>query len=247
MQRNLRKSFSQPEQQAASISFQMHYGRKFLEAGDEVIISELEHHSNIVPWQMICQEKGARLKVIPIDEQGNLIVDAFKDIINNKTKVVAVNHISNALGTINPVKEIVAIAHAYGAVVLLDGAQASAHVDIDVQELDCDFYAFSAHKLFGPTGVGVLYGKRKHLEAMDPYQGGGEMISEVSFEKTTYNDIPYKFEAGTPNIADVIAFKEAITFVNSLGNKSNLLRSRATVAGHSNGATQENSRLKNYW
>jgi cysteine desulfurase/selenocysteine lyase len=172
---------------------------------------------------MICQEKGARLKVIPIDEQGNLIVDAFKDIINNKTKVVAVNHISNALGTINPVKEIVAIAHAYGAVVLLDGAQASAHVDIDVQELDCDFYAFSAHKLFGPTGVGVLYGKRKHLEAMNPYQGGGEMISEVSFEKTTYNDIPYKFEAGTPNIADVIAFKEAITFVNSLGNKSNLL------------------------
>jgi cysteine desulfurase/selenocysteine lyase len=199
------------------------FGRKFLEAGDEVVISELEHHSNIVPWQMICQEKGARLKVIPIDEQGNLIVDAFKDIINNKTKVVAVNHISNALGTINPVKEIVAIAHAYGAVVLLDGAQASAHVDIDVQELDCDFYAFSAHKLFGPTGVGVLYGKRKHLEAMDPYQGGGEMISEVSFEKTTYNDIPYKFEAGTPNIADVIAFKEAITFVNSLGNKSNLL------------------------
>jgi cysteine desulfurase/selenocysteine lyase len=172
---------------------------------------------------MICQEKGARLKVISIDEQGNLIVDAFKDIINNKTKVVAVNHISNALGTINPVKEIVAIAHAYGAVVLLDGAQASAHVDIDVQELDCDFYAFSAHKLFGPTGVGVLYGKRKHLEAMNPYQGGGEMISEVSFEKTTYNDIPYKFEAGTPNIADVIAFKEAITFVNSLGNKSNLL------------------------
>jgi cysteine desulfurase/selenocysteine lyase len=199
------------------------FGRKFLEPGDEVIISELEHHSNIVPWQMICQEKGARLKVIPIDEQGNLLVDVFKEIINNKTKIVAVNHISNALGTINPVKDIVAIAHAYGAVVLLDGAQASAHVDIDVHELDCDFYAFSAHKLFGPTGVGVLYGKRKHLEAMDPYQGGGEMISEVSFEKTTYNDIPYKFEAGTPNIADVIAFKEAITFVNSLGDKSNLL------------------------
>lgn len=200
------------------------FGRKFLESGDEVIISELEHHSNIVPWQMICQEKGARLKVIPIDEQGNLLIDTFKEIINNKTKIVAVNHISNALGTINPVQDIVTIAHSYGAVVLLDGAQASAHVDIDVQALNCDFYAFSAHKLFGPTGVGVLYGKRKHLEAMDPYQGGGEMISEVSFEKTTYNDIPYKFEAGTPNIADVIAFKEAITFVNSLGDKSDLLR-----------------------
>ena len=200
------------------------YGRKFLKAGDEVIISCLEHHSNIVPWQMICQEKGAILKVIPVDEDGNLIMDEYKKIISEKTKIVAVNHISNALGTINPVKEIIDIAHDYGAVTLLDGAQASAHVDIDVQELDCDFYAFSAHKLFGPSGVGVLYGKRKHLEAMDPYQGGGEMIKEVTFEKTTYTDIPYKFEAGTPNIADVVAFREAMVFVKSLGSKNELLQ-----------------------
>jgi cysteine desulfurase/selenocysteine lyase len=200
------------------------YGRKFLEAGDEVIISELEHHSNIVPWQMICNEKRARLKVIPVDDDGNLRLDAFKEIINNKTRIVAVNHISNSLGTINPVKEIVEVARSFGALILLDGAQASAHVDIDVQELDCDFYAFSAHKLFGPTGVGILYGKRKILEAMDPYQGGGEMIKDVSFEKTSYGEIPYKFEAGTPNIADVIAFKEAIRFVESLGKKEDLLR-----------------------
>ena len=200
------------------------YGRKFLKAGDEVIISCLEHHSNIVPWQMICQEKGAILKVIPVDEDGNLIMDEYKKIISEKTKIVAVNHISNALGTINPVKEIINIAHDYGSVTLLDGAQASAHVDIDVQELDCDFYAFSAHKLFGPSGVGVLYGKRKHLEAMDPYQGGGEMIKEVTFEKTTYTDIPYKFEAGTPNIADVVAFREAMVFVKSLGSKNELLQ-----------------------
>jgi cysteine desulfurase/selenocysteine lyase len=200
------------------------YGRKFLRAGDEVIISELEHHSNIVPWQMICHEKGAVLKVIPVDDKGNLVMEAYKNIISEKTKIVAVNHISNSLGTINPVKEIVDIAHSFGAVILLDGAQATAHVDIDVQHLDCDFYAFSAHKLYGPTGVGVLYGKRKHLEAMDPYQGGGEMIKEVTFEKTTYNDIPYKFEAGTPNIADVIAFREALIFVNSLGSKDDLLQ-----------------------
>ncbi len=200
------------------------YGRKFLEPGDEVIISELEHHSNIVPWQMICQERGANLKVIPIDDDGNLLLDEFRKLIGDKTKIVAVNHISNSLGTINPVEEIVEIAHSAGTVVLLDGAQASAHVDIDVQNLDCDFYAFSAHKIFGPTGLGVLYGKRKLLEAMDPYQGGGEMIKEVTFEKTTYGEIPYKFEAGTPNIADVIAFKEAINFVESLGKKEDLLR-----------------------
>ncbi len=200
------------------------YGRKFLEPGDEVVISEMEHHSNIVPWQMICQEKGAKLKVIPIDDDGNLLIESFRDLISNKTRIVAVNHISNSLGTINPVKQIVEIAHSVGAVVLLDGAQASAHIDIDVQDLDCDFYAFSAHKLFGPTGVGILYGKRNILEAMDPYQGGGEMIKEVTFEKTTYGDIPYKFEAGTPNIADVIAFKEAIRFIDSLGKKEDLLR-----------------------
>ena len=200
------------------------FGRKFLNPGDEVIISELEHHSNIVPWQMICQERGAKLKAIPIDGKGDLNIDAFKNLLTEKTKIVAVNHVSNSLGTINPVKEIIQSAHATGAVVLIDGAQASAHLDIDVQELDCDFYAFSAHKLYGPTGVGVLYGKRKLLESMDPYQGGGEMIKEVTIAKTTYSDIPYKFEAGTPNIADVVAFNEAINFVKGLGSKSNILR-----------------------
>ena len=200
------------------------FGRKFLDPEDEVIISELEHHSNIVPWQMICQERGAKLKAIPIDGKGDLNIDAFKNLLTEKTKIVAVNHVSNSLGTINPVKEIIQSAHATGAVVLIDGAQASAHLDIDVQELDCDFYAFSAHKLYGPTGVGVLYGKRKLLESMDPYQGGGEMIKEVTIAKTTYSDIPYKFEAGTPNIADVVAFNEAINFVKGLGSKSNILR-----------------------
>lgn len=199
------------------------YGRKFLNAGDEVIISELEHHSNIVPWQLICQERGAVLKVIPIDSLGDLDLNAYKKLISSKTKIVAVNHISNALGTINPVMEIIKIAHDSGALVLLDGAQATAHVDIDVQELDCDFYAFSAHKLYGPTGVGILYGKRKILESMDPYKGGGEMIKEVTFEKTTFADLPYKFEAGTPNIADVIAFNEALKFVIHLGDKQDIL------------------------
>jgi len=200
------------------------FGRKLLHPGDEVIISELEHHSNIVPWQLICQEKGARLRIIPVDEQGDLDLSAFRKLLSAKTKIVAVNHVSNSLGTINPVKEIVKSAHESGAVVLLDGAQASAHLDIDVQALDCDFYAFSAHKIFGPTGVGVLYGKRQLLESMDPYQGGGEMIREVTFEKTTYGEIPYKFEAGTPNIADVVAFNEALNFVKQLGDKEEILR-----------------------
>jgi cysteine desulfurase/selenocysteine lyase len=200
------------------------WGRRYLHPGDEVIISAMEHHSNIVPWQMICQEKGVTLKIIPVDDQGNLLLEELKQLITAKTKLVAVNHISNSLGTINPVKEVIKIARQNEALVLLDGAQAAAHVDIDVQELDCDFYAFSAHKLFGPTGVGVLYGKRKHLEVMDAYQGGGEMIKEVTFEKTTYNDIPYKFEAGTPNIADVVAFREAIRFVNGIGKKEDILK-----------------------
>ncbi len=199
------------------------YGRKFLQKGDQVIISELEHHSNIVPWQLICEEKEAELKVIPIDENGDLDIQSFESIIGDKTKIVSINHVSNALGTINPVEEVVQIAHEYGAVVMIDGAQASAHVDIDVQKLDCDFYAFSAHKLYGPTGVGVLYGKRALLESMSPYKGGGEMIKEVTFEKTTFNDIPYKFEAGTPNIADVIAFKVALSFVEDLGDKKDIL------------------------
>ncbi|WP_339753989.1 cysteine desulfurase [Algoriphagus aquimarinus] len=193
------------------------FGRKFIGSGDEIIISTLEHHSNIVPWQMLCEEKGATLKVIPINDAGEILFDEFEKLLSPKTKLVSIVHASNALGTINPVKKVIAAAHAVGAKVLLDGAQSISHLTVDVQELDCDFLAFSAHKLYGPTGLGVLYGKREVLEAMPPYQGGGEMIKEVTFEKTTYNDIPFKFEAGTPNIGDVIAFKAALEFVNALG------------------------------
>ena len=193
------------------------YGRAFLKAGDEVIISGLEHHSNIVPWQMICEEKGAILKVIPVTEIGEIDLNAFIKLLSSRTKLVAVNHASNSLGTINPVKEIIRLAHEAGAVALIDGAQAAAHLEIDVQDIDCDFYCISSHKMYGPTGTGILYGKKDLLEKMPPYMGGGEMIKEVTFAKTTYNDLPYKFEAGTPNIADVIALKEAISFINDLG------------------------------
>jgi cysteine desulfurase / selenocysteine lyase len=196
------------------------YGRAFLQEGDEVIISGLEHHSNIVPWQMICEEKKALLKVIPITEIGEMDLDAYRKLLSSKTKIVAVNHASNSLGTINPIKEIIDAAHHYGAVVLIDGAQAAAHLDIDVQQLDCDFYCISSHKMYGPTGTGILYGKKELLEKMPPYMGGGEMIKEVTFAKTIYNDIPYKFEAGTPNIADVIALNEAILFINELGKEN---------------------------
>jgi cysteine desulfurase / selenocysteine lyase len=196
------------------------YGRAFLKEGDEVIISNLEHHSNIVPWQLICEEKKAKLKVIPVSQHGELNLEAYKTLLTSKTKVVAVNHASNSLGTINPIKEIIRLAHEAGAVVLIDGAQAGAHIVIDVQDLDCDFYCLSSHKMFGPTGTGILYGKRALLEAMPPYQGGGEMIKDVTFEKTTYNDLPYKFEAGTPNIGDVIAFREAIEFINEIGKEN---------------------------
>ncbi|MTI38643.1 cysteine desulfurase [Fulvivirga lutimaris] len=193
------------------------FGRKFLNAGDEIIISGLEHHSNIVPWQLIAEERGANIKVIEVKDDGSLDIDQYKSLLSDKTKLVAVNHASNSLGTINPVKEIIDEAHKVGAKVLIDGAQATAHLDIDVQALDCDFYAISAHKCYGPTGTGALYGKRELLEAMPPYQGGGEMIKDVSFEKTTFNDIPYKFEAGTPNIGDVVAFKTALDFITELG------------------------------
>lgn len=196
------------------------YGRAFLKEGDEVIISGLEHHSNIVPWQMICEEKKAILKIIPVTEIGEIDLGAYHKLLSPKTKIVAVNHASNSLGTINPIKEITTAAHQYGAVVLIDGAQASAHLHIDVQELDCDFYCISSHKMYGPTGTGILYGKKDLLEKMPPYMGGGEMIKEVIFAKTTYNDLPYKFEAGTPNIADVIALNEAITFINELGKEN---------------------------
>jgi len=193
------------------------YGRQVLTPGDEIIISGLEHHSNIVPWQLIAEERQAHIKVIPVKENGELDLEGYKKLLTAKTKIVAVNHASNILGTINPIKKIIDEAHKVDAKVLIDGAQASAHVEIDVQDLDCDFYAISAHKVYGPTGTGALYGKRELLESMPPYQGGGEMIKDVSFEKTTYNHIPYKFEAGTPNIADVIGFDAAIQFVENTG------------------------------
>lgn len=193
------------------------YGRKFLKEGDEVIISTMEHHSNIVPWQMLCEEKGCILKVIPINDEGELLMDEYEKLLTEKTKFVSVVHVSNALGTINPIKEIIAKAHAVGAKVLIDGAQASSHIEIDVQDLDCDFYSLSLHKIYGPTGMGILYGKRDLLNAMPPYRGGGEMIKEVTFAKTTYNELPYKFEAGTPNIADVVAAKFALDYVDALG------------------------------
>lgn len=198
------------------------FGRRFIASGDEIMISSLEHHSNIVPWQMLCEEKGAVLKIIPINDKGEILLDEFDKLLSPRTKLVSVVHVSNALGTVNPVKYIIDKAHSVGAKVLLDGAQSSSHLTIDVQALNCDFFAFSAHKIYGPTGLGVLYGKRDVLESMPPYMGGGEMIKEVTFEKTTYNEIPFKFEAGTPNIADVIAFQKSLEFVNGLG-KSNVV------------------------
>lgn len=196
------------------------YGRAFIKEGDEIIITNLEHHSNIVPWQLVCEEKNAKLKVIPVSREGELNLEAYKTLLSKRTKIVAVNHASNSLGTINPIKEIIQLAHEVGAVVLIDGAQAGAHLNIDVQDLDCDFYCLSSHKMFGPTGTGILYGKRSLLEKMPPYHGGGEMIKDVTFEKTTYNDLPYKFEAGTPNIADVVAYRHAMEFINELGKEN---------------------------
>jgi len=180
----------------------------------------MEHHSNIVPWQMLCLEKKAKLKIIPVDDTGELMVDEFEKLITPKTKIVSVVHASNSLGTINPVKEIIEIAHQHNIIVLVDGAQSAVHLDIDVQDMDCDFFVLSGHKIYGPTGVGVLYGKKELLEEMPPYMGGGEMIKEVTFDKTTYNDLPYKFEAGTPNIADTVALKAALDFVNEIGKEN---------------------------
>lgn len=216
------------------------YGRAFVKEGDEIIISALEHHSNIVPWQLVCEEKKAKLKIIPVTENGELRLDVFKTLLSSKTKIVSVNHASNSLGTINPVKEIITLAHDAGAVVLIDGAQAGAHLAIDVQDLDADFYCLSSHKMYGPTGTGILYGKRELLEKMPPYQGGGEMIKDVTFEETTYNDLPYKFEAGTPNIADVVAYRHAMEFILELG--------RENIAAHEHEllvyATEQISKLK---
>ena len=191
--------------------------KKILKKNDEIIISQLEHHSNIVPWQMLCEETGAKIKVIPINNNGELIIDEFEKLLNSKTKLVFVNHVSNALGTINPIKSIISKAHEYGAAVLIDGAQASSHIKADLQELDVDFYTTSAHKLCGPTGIGMLFGKKEWLNKMPPYQGGGEMISEVTFEKTTYAELPHKFEAGTPNIVGAIGFGASLDYLNNIG------------------------------
>ncbi|HEU4633035.1 MAG TPA: cysteine desulfurase [Flavisolibacter sp.] len=206
------------------------WGRQNIGAGDEVIVSAMEHHSNIVPWYILCEEKGAVLKVIPINENGELRLDEFEKLLSERTKLVAVGHVSNALGTINPVKAIIQKAHAGGAVVLVDGAQSTVHLDIDVQDMDCDFFVFSSHKIYGPTGVGVLYGKRHLLEAMPPYQGGGEMIKDVCFEKITYNELPYKYEAGTPNIADTVAFKAALDFTKQVGKEKIRLHENELLA-----------------
>lgn len=192
------------------------YGRSFLKAGDEIIVSAMEHHSNIVPWQMLCEQVSARLRVVPINHDGELIVDEFRRLLNERTKFVSITHVSNALGTVVPVKEIVKLAHAVGVPVLLDGAQAVPHLKVDVQEIGCDFYAFSGHKMFGPTGVGVLYGRADLLDKMPPYQGGGDMISLVTFEKTHYNVLPYKFEAGTPHIAGGIGLGAAVDYLAGL-------------------------------
>jgi cysteine desulfurase/selenocysteine lyase len=205
------------------------FGRANFKTGDVILVSNLEHHSNIVPWQMIAQETGAEVQVIPVDDLGVLDIAAYQSLLSPKVKLVAVNHVSNAIGTINPIKQMIELAHQVGAKVLIDGAQSVAHFEIDVQEYDMDFLAFSAHKLFGPTGVGVLYGKRELLEAMPPYQGGGEMIKEVSFSGTTYNELPYKFEAGTPNIADVYAFGFALDYLKSLPKNAVWVQEKALL------------------
>ena len=206
------------------------WGGAHISAGDEVLITHMEHHSNIVPWQMLCERVGATLKVAPINERGELIMDAFEALLSERTRLVGVVHMSNALGTINPVETIIKKAHAVGAKVLVDGAQAAAHLAVDVQALDCDFYVTSAHKMYGPTGIGILIGKEAILQSMPPYQGGGDMILTVSFEKTEYNDIPYKFEAGTPHIAGAIGFGKAIEYIDSIGFDAIAKREKALLA-----------------
>ena len=219
------------------------YARHNLQESDEVIISGMEHHSNIVPWQIICEEKNAKLKVIPVNDNGELLIDEYKNLLSDRTKIVSVNHVSNAMGTVNPVKEIIQLAHEKGAVVLIDGAQSTMHLDIDVQKMDCDFFAFSSHKLLGPTGMGILYGKKALLEAMPVFNAGGEMIKEVTFEKTTYNELPYKFEAGTPNIADAIALKPAIDYINKIG-KENIRKHEDLLLLHATEKLREVDGLK---
>lgn len=193
------------------------FGEAFVREGDEIVVTEMEHHSNIVPWQMMCERKGAKLKVIPITDDGRLCIDTYRQMLNEKTRLVCCTHVSNVLGTINPVKEIVKIAHSNGSLVLIDGAQSTPHFAVDVQDIDCDFFAFSGHKIYAPTGIGVLYGKEQLMDKLPPYQGGGEMIQKVTFEKTTYNDLPYKFEAGTPDYVASHALAAALDYVSKLG------------------------------
>ncbi len=196
------------------------FGEKYIDKGDEIVITAMEHHSNIVPWQMVCERKRAILKIIPFNDKGELLLDEFEQMLSSRTKIVAVIHVSNSLGTVNPVEEIIKKAHLKNIPVLIDGAQSVQHMDVDVQKLDCDFFVFSGHKIYGPTGIGVLYGKEKWLEEMPPFQGGGEMVDRVTFEKTTYNELPYKFEAGTTNYIAAIALGEALKYVDSIGKKS---------------------------
>lgn len=196
------------------------FSKAFIKSGDEIIVSAMEHHSNIVPWQMACEERGATLKVLPMNNNGELLLNTLPDLISKKVKIIAITQVSNALGTVNPIKEIIDLAHTHNIPVLIDGAQGVAHQEVDVTKLDCDFYCFSGHKMYGPMGIGVLYGKEKWLNKMPPYQGGGEMIKEVTFQKTTYNELPYKFEAGTPNVADVIGLSAAIDFITQTGLKN---------------------------
>ena len=201
-----------------AINLVMHgYGRKFIEEGDEIILTTLEHHSNIVPWQMLAEEKGATIRVVPVNDAGELLIDEYENLFNQRTKFVSVTQVSNALGTINPIKQMTTFAHARGVPVLVDGAQATPHMQVDVQDLDCDFYAFSGHKLCGPTGIGILFGKAAVLESMQPFKGGGDMILSVTFEKTTYNTIPHKFEAGTPPIAAAIGLGAAVDYLSAIG------------------------------
>lgn len=214
------------------------WGRQNISAGDEIIISGMEHHSNIVPWQILCEEKHAVLKVIPVLDNGELDMIAYKEMLTERTKMVAVVHVSNALGTINPIKEIIDAAHQVGSKVFIDGAQSAVHLEIDVKAIDCDFFAFSGHKVYGPTGIGALYGKRELLENMPVFHGGGEMIREVTFEKTTYNDLPYKYEAGTPNIADTIALKAALDFSTQIG-KEEISKHEAGLLAYATAGLQE--------
>jgi cysteine desulfurase/selenocysteine lyase len=221
------------------------FGEKYIHENDEILITEMEHHSNIVPWQMLCERKKALLKIIPFNEEGELIMDEFEKLLSPRTKIVAVIHVSNSLGTINPVEEIIKKAHQRNVPVLIDGAQSVQHIEVDVQKLDCDFYVFSGHKIYGPTGIGILYGKEKWLEELPPFQGGGEMVDKVTFEKTTYNELPFKFEAGTTNYIAAIALGEALKYVSSIG-KVNIAEHETRLLNYATGKINDLGDIKIY-